>query len=59
MRVALLSHAGPMGRILDAAIALEGGYFGDAKVLVPDAAEIYVQALVWAQEAAGALFAAL
>ncbi len=59
MRVALLSHTGPMGRILDAATALESGYFGDAKVLVPGAAEIYLQALVWAQEAAGALFAAL
>lgn len=56
MRVALLRHAGPMGRILDAATALEGGYFGDAKTLVPNAGEFYVQSLVWAQEAAGALF---
>ena len=58
MRVALLRHAGPMGRILDAATALEGGYFGDAKLLVPDAGELYVQSLLWAQEAAGALFVA-
>ena len=56
MRVALLRHAGPMGRILDAATALEGGYYGDAKALVPDAAQLYVQSLLWAQEASGALF---
>jgi EAL and modified HD-GYP domain-containing signal transduction protein len=56
MRVALLRHAGPMGRILDAATSLEGGYFGDAKLLVPNAGELYVQSLLWAQEASGALF---
>jgi EAL and modified HD-GYP domain-containing signal transduction protein len=56
MRVALLRHAGPMGRILDAAISLESGYFGDAKLLVPNAGELYVQSLLWAQEASGALF---
>ncbi len=56
MRVALLRHAGPMGRILDAATALESGYYGDAKALVPDAAQLYVQSLLWAQEASGALF---
>lgn len=59
MRLALLSHAGPMGRILDAATSLESGYFGDAKLLVPNASELYVESLLWAQEAAGALFAAL
>jgi hypothetical protein len=59
MRLALMSHAGPMGRILDAATALESGYYGDARLLVPDAARIYVESLLWAQEAAGALFAAL
>jgi len=56
MRVALLRHAGPMGRILDAATSLETGYFGDAKLLVPNAGELYVQSLLWAQEASGALF---
>ncbi len=56
MRVALLSHGGPMGRILDAATSLESGYFGDAKLLVPNASELYVQSLLWAQEASGALF---
>jgi c-di-GMP phosphodiesterase len=56
MRVALLRHAGPMGRILDAATSLESGYFGDAKLLVPKAGELYVQSLLWAQEASGALF---
>lgn len=56
MRMALLSHAGPMGRILAAATSLEAGYFGDAKLLVPSAGELYVQSLLWAQEASGALF---
>jgi c-di-GMP phosphodiesterase len=56
MRVALLRHAGPMGAILDAATALEGGYFGDAKLLVAGAGALYVEALLWAQEASGALF---
>lgn len=59
MRVALLRHAGPMGRILDAAMALEGGYFGDAKTLVENAGRLYVDALLWAQEASGALFTSL
>lgn len=59
MRLALLSHDGPMGRILDAATSLESGYYGDAKLLVPNAGELYVQSLLWAQEAAGALFAAI
>ena len=59
MRIALLSHDGPMGRILDAVTALEGGYFGDAKLLVPEAGAFYVQALLWAQEASGALFASI
>jgi EAL and modified HD-GYP domain-containing signal transduction protein len=56
MRVALLRHGGPMGRVLDAATSLEAGYFGDAKLLVPNAGELYVQSLLWAQEASGALF---
>lgn len=59
MRVALLRHAGPMGRVLDAATALEGGYYGDAKMLVPNAAQLYVESLLWAQEASGALFNSL
>ena len=59
MRVALLSHDGPMGQILEAATALESGYFGDAKLLVPNAGELYTESLLWAQEASGALFESL
>jgi EAL and modified HD-GYP domain-containing signal transduction protein len=59
MRLALLSHEGPMGRILDAATSLESGYSGDAKLLVPNAGDLYMQSLLWAQEASGALFAAI
>ncbi len=56
MRVALLRHAGPMGAVLDAAIALEEGYFGDARLLVPDAGKLYTEALLWAHEATQALY---
>ena len=58
MRVALLRHGGTLGGLLDALDALEGGYVGDAQILVPNAGEYYVQALLWANEAADALFAA-
>lgn len=59
MRLALLQHAGPMGRVLDAAMALEAGYFGDARTLVANAGELYMRSLLWAQEASGALFDSL
>lgn len=59
MRLALLSHDGPMGRILEAATALESGCVDDARMLVPNAGELYTQSLLWAQEASGALFDSL
>jgi c-di-GMP phosphodiesterase len=56
MRVALLWHEGQMGRILDAATALEGGYVADARLSVEHSGQFYVQSMLWAQEASGALF---
>jgi c-di-GMP phosphodiesterase len=56
MRAALLWHEGPMGRILDAATALESGYYADAKLTVVNPGALYVESLTWAQEASGAFF---
>ncbi len=59
MADALVDHSGPMGALLDAVIAIEDGYFGDAKMLLPAAGTRYVESLVWADEAASALFASI
>jgi EAL and modified HD-GYP domain-containing signal transduction protein len=59
MQDALLHHTGPMGELVDAVAAMEGGYFGDAKALVDDAASHYVDALMWANDASGALFTSI
>ena len=58
MREALVQHTGVMGDLLNAVAALEAGYIGDAKALVPNAGELYMEALLWANEASDALFAA-
>ena len=58
MRQALVEHTGVMGDLLNAVAALEAGYIGDAKALVPNAGELYMAALLWANEASDALFAA-
>jgi EAL and modified HD-GYP domain-containing signal transduction protein len=58
MREALVEHTGIMGDLLNAVAALEAGYIGDAKALVPNAGELYMEALLWANEASDALFAA-
>lgn len=59
VRDALLSHSGTMGAMLDAVASMERGYFGDAVTLLPGAAELYVQALSWANDASAALFASI
>jgi hypothetical protein len=59
MRAALVSHSGPMGQVLEAATALEAGDLDAATGLVPGAGALYVKALLWAQEASGALFESL
>ena len=56
MREALIAHAGDKGILLDCVQALEAGDFDRAHGLIPDAGAIYLEALVWANEAANPLF---
>jgi hypothetical protein len=56
MRDALISRAGEKGALLDCVTALEAGDFDRAKQLVNGAGELYVEALMWASDAAGPLF---
>jgi EAL and modified HD-GYP domain-containing signal transduction protein len=56
MREALIAHAGDKGVLLDCVQALEAGDFDRAHRLIPDAGAIYLEALVWANEAANPLF---
>jgi c-di-GMP phosphodiesterase len=53
---ALISHAGPMGRLLECVLALEAAEFAQADQLVPGAPALYPAALAWADEAAAPLF---
>jgi c-di-GMP phosphodiesterase len=55
MRQALIAHVGDKGVLLDCLQALEAGDFDRAEGLVPGAAPIYLDALVWANEAANPL----
>ncbi|HEY1511548.1 MAG TPA: HDOD domain-containing protein [Solirubrobacteraceae bacterium] len=56
MREALVAHEGEKGMLLDCVQALEAGDFDRAHSLIPDAGTLYVEALVWANEAANPLF---
>jgi len=56
MREALIRRTGEKGTLLDCVTALEAGDFERAQRLVPGAGETYVQALMWANQAAGPLF---
>jgi EAL and modified HD-GYP domain-containing signal transduction protein len=55
IRGALLERAGPMGAILNDATALEAGTYDESAGHVRDAGSVYVEALLWAQEAAATL----
>jgi c-di-GMP phosphodiesterase len=55
MREALIAHTGPLGRLLDAVLALEEGSFELAEALCPAAGEAYLQALGWADATVAAL----
>lgn len=59
MQQALLNHTGTMGSLIDCVAAMEDGYFGEAKALVPEAGALYVDALTWANDASSALFASI
>jgi EAL and modified HD-GYP domain-containing signal transduction protein len=56
MRDALIERKGEKGKLLDCVTALEAGDFDRAQRLVRGAGEHYVEALMWADDAAGALF---
>jgi c-di-GMP phosphodiesterase len=56
MRDALVNRAGEKGALLDSVTALEAGDFDRAQKLVRGAGALYLEALMWANDAAGALF---
>lgn len=56
MRDALVHRRGEKGALLECVTALEAGNFELARTLVRGAGELYVEALMWADEAAGPLF---
>lgn len=58
MRQALIFHHGEMGRILDCITALEAGAFDRAEAILPDAGELYLQALTWTNDIGCLMFGA-
>jgi EAL and modified HD-GYP domain-containing signal transduction protein len=56
MRDALISRRGHKGRLLECVTALELGDFERAEAVTRDAGRLYLEALVWANEASEALF---
>ena len=56
MRHALIAHEGPMGSLLASLVALEAADFDRAETLAPGAAERYLAALTWADDACRQLF---
>jgi c-di-GMP-related signal transduction protein len=56
MRDALIAHQREMGALLDCVTALERGDFDRARALVPDAADLYLESIIWATTAADPLF---
>jgi EAL and modified HD-GYP domain-containing signal transduction protein len=56
MRDALIGRKGEKGALLDCVTALEAGDFDRAQRLVRGAGDLYVESLMWADDAAGALF---
>jgi EAL and modified HD-GYP domain-containing signal transduction protein len=58
MREALVLRRGPKGALLESVTALEAGEEEKASGVVTDAADIYLEALIWANGAAKSLFGA-
>jgi EAL and modified HD-GYP domain-containing signal transduction protein len=56
MRDALVERKGEKGALLECVTGLEAGDFDRARKLVRRAGDLYVEALMWADEAAGPLF---
>ncbi|HWE11253.1 MAG TPA: HDOD domain-containing protein [Solirubrobacteraceae bacterium] len=51
LRAALTTHHGEKGRLLECVAALERGDFDGARSIVPNAGELYLAAVGWANEA--------
>ncbi len=56
MREALTAHTGEKGRLLECITALETGQFDEAEAIIPNAGELYLDSLAWANQAASPLF---
>ncbi len=56
MRAALIDHAGEQGQLLECVGALEAADFDRAQSIVANAGELYLESIVWANDAAEALF---
>jgi c-di-GMP phosphodiesterase len=56
MREALISREGQLGRLLDSVTALEAGEFSRAEFLIRGAGALYLESIIWANDAADPLF---
>jgi c-di-GMP phosphodiesterase len=59
MREALIAHGGESGELLECVTSLEAADFDQAQAIVPNAGELYLESLVWANDAAAPLFGQL
>ncbi len=59
MREALIAHGGASGELLECVGSLEAADFDQAQAIVPNAGELYLESLVWANDAAAPLFGQL
>jgi c-di-GMP-related signal transduction protein len=57
MRAALTTHDGDRGELLRCIAAVEAGRFDEAEAIVPEAARLYLEAVVWGNEASSPLLA--
>jgi EAL and modified HD-GYP domain-containing signal transduction protein len=56
VREALVLRLGPKGQLLDCVASLEVGEEEQASTIVPDAGELYLEAVIWANSAAESMF---
>jgi c-di-GMP phosphodiesterase len=56
MCLALITQEGPKGELLACVSMLEAGRLDEARMLVDDAARLYLESIIWAEEATGPLF---
>jgi len=59
MREALVHHRGEKGLLLDCVTMLEAADFDRAKTIVTNAGDLYLESLMWANDAAESLFGGL